>query len=606
VSDQSPYTARPWRQHYDYWVRPHLTYPGRPLSDLLALTAVERPDRQATQFLGAQLTFLDLKQRSDAFAASLAALGIAKGDRVGIMLPNCPQYIIAAFAVLRLGAVVVNINPSYTAREFLTVAADSGARIIVTLDTLAPLILQSRAQTAIEHVIVTSLAEYSAAGGPVPAVDGTLALTNLVHTPTSVRLKSDRTPTTLEPESDSAPAPGPQLNLSPAAGGLPRVHIDAGDLAVLQYTGGTTGTPKGAMLTHGNIWANVVQTESWTNPAYVISGNERYLVVIPYFHIYAFTVCMMVGLRIGALQIIHPKYDPEQVLASIRDFRPTYFPAVPTLFVSLLSHPKVGEYGLDRVRLFNSGGAPCPVEVLEQFERRIGRPLNEGYGLSETSPVTRSTPQLAFRKMGSIGLPLPDTDVKIVDVETGTRELPIGEAGELCISGPQVMKGYWNKPEESADVLRRGGDGRIWFHTGDIARMDEDGYTVIVQRKKDLIIVDGFNVYPSEVEAVLYGHPSVRLAAVIGVPDAYHGEIVKACIAFKPGVSATAEDLIEHCRTSLTEYKVPRQIQIRDTLPMSAVGKILYRILRDEHAASTNTPSLSPDSIRLQGGPHTS
>jgi long-chain acyl-CoA synthetase len=337
------------------------------------------------------------------------------------------------------------------------------------------------------------------------------------------------------------------------------------------------------MLTHGNIWANVVQTENWTNPAYTLTGAERYLVVIPYFHIYAFSVCMMVGLRVGALQIIHPKYDPEQVLASIRDFRPTYFPAVPTVFVSLLNHPKVLEHGLDQVRLFNSGGAPCPVEVMEEFERRIGRPLNEGYGLSETSPVTHSTPQLALRKIGTVGLPFPDTDMKVVDVETGTYELPVGDVGELCIAGPQVMKGYWNKPEESAQVLRTHADGRVWFHTGDIARMDEDGYTSIVQRKKDMIIVDGYNVYPSDVESVLYAHSAVRLAAVIGVPDTYHGEIVKACIALKPGASATANEVIAHCRTSLTEYKVPRLVEIRDTLPMSAVGKILYRVLRDEH-----------------------
>src|SRR5204863_2240686 len=291
------------------------------------------------------------------------------GDRVGIMLPNCPQYIIAAFAVLRLGAIVVNVNPSYTAPEFVTIAADSAMRAVITLDALAPLVLGSRARTAVEQVIVTPLAEYAAGGAAAPRVDGALAFTDL-----------------LEHESPS----------------LVRPAIGPDDLAVLQYTGGTTGTPKGAMLTHRNIWANVVQTESWTNPSYVVNGSERYLVVIPYFHIYAFSVCMMVGLRIGALQIIHPKYDPEQVLASIRDFTPTYFPAVPTVFVSLLNHPRVAEYGLDRVRLFNSGGAPCPVEVLEEFERRIGRPLNEGYGLSETSPVTHSTPQLAFRKIGSI------------------------------------------------------------------------------------------------------------------------------------------------------------------------------------------------------------
>jgi long-chain acyl-CoA synthetase len=357
-------------------------------------------------------------------------------------------------------------------------------------------------------------------------------------------------------------------------------------LAVLQYTGGTTGTPKGAMLTHANIFANVVQTEAWMNRTFV-RGEGRYLVVIPYFHIYAFSVCLMMGVWTGALQIILPKYDIEQVLTAIRDFRPTYFPAVPTVFVSLLNHPRVADYGLDHVRTFNSGGAPCPVEVIGEWERRIGRPLNEGYGLSETSPVTHSTPQLARRKPGTIGLPVPDTDMKVVDVETGTRELPFGEAGELCIAGPQVMRGYWNRPEESALALRADAEGRVWFHTGDIARIDADGFTSIVQRKKDMMIVDGFNVYPSEVEAVLYAHPAVRLAAAIGVPDAYHGEVVKACIAFKPGSSATVDELIAHCRVSLAEYKVPRLIDIRETLPMSAVGKILYRILRDEHAASS-------------------
>ena len=550
----SPYAARPWRRHYDYWVRSNLSYPGRSLSEILNIAAVERPDRPATQFLGAQLTFLELKQRADALAAALAGFGIVKGDRVGILLPNCPQYIFSAFAVLRLGAIVVNINPSYTAREVLTVAADSGVRIVITLDVLAPLVQAVRKQTSIERLIVTSLAEYSATGAGAPHVDDAVTLADLL-----------------------APA---------APGDLPRVAIDPQDVAVLQYTGGTTGTPKGAMLTHRNIWANVVQTESWTNPAYVLNGNERYLVVIPYFHIYAFSVCMMVGLRVGALQIIHPKYEPEAVLASIRDFRPTYFPAVPTVFVSLLNHPKVGDYGLEHVRLYNSGGAPCPVEVLEEFERKIGRPLGEGYGLSETSPVTHSTAQLAFRKLGTIGLPFPDTDQKIVDVETGTVEVPVGAIGELCICGPQVMKGYWNKPEETANVLRIDADGRTWFHTGDVARMDEDGYTSIVQRKKDMIIVDGFNVYPSDVESVLYAHPAVRLAAVIGVPDAYHGEVVKACIALKPGTAATSDEIIAYCREGLTEYKVPRLVDIRETLPMSAVGKILYRVLRDEHAGT--------------------
>jgi long-chain acyl-CoA synthetase len=554
MSAPSPYAARPWEQHYDYWVRPRMTYPDRPLGDILSITAVQRPDKVATHFLGAELTFLDLKRRSDALAASLAGMGIGKGDRVAIMLPNCPQYLIAAFGILRLGAVIVNVNPSYTEREFLVIAGDSTPRVLITLDALTPMVQKVRTQTTIEQIIVTSLAEYSAAAAPPPRIASTLALADLVS-------DTRRTPVRLP-------------------------TLTADDLAVLQYTGGTTGTPKGAMLTHGNIFANVVQTIAWTNPMYLYGGEERYLVVIPYFHIYAFSVCMMMGLWIGALQIIHPKYEPDAVLASIKRFRPTYFPAVPTVFVSLLNHPKVLEHGLDQVRQFNSGGAPCPVEVLEQWERTIGRPLYEGYGLSETSPVTHTTPQLARRRMGSIGLPVPDTDMKIVDVEHGTREMPLGEAGEICIAGPQVMKGYWNKPEESAGVLRADATGRIWFHTGDIGTMDADGFANIVQRKKDMIIVDGFNVYPSEVEAVLYSHPAVRLAAVIGVPDTYHGETVKACIAFKPGTTATADEIIAFCRGSLTDYKVPRAIEVRETLPMSAVGKILYRVLRDEHASA--------------------
>jgi long-chain acyl-CoA synthetase len=291
---------------------------------------------------------------------------------------------------------------------------------------------------------------------------------------------------------------------------------------------------------------------------------------------------MMKGLWVGAMQILLPKYDVEQVLAAIKEYRPTYFPAVPTVFVSLLNHPRVKEFGLENVKFFNSGGAPCPVEVIEQWERTIGRTLNEGYGLSETSPVTHSTPQLAIRKPGTIGIPVPDTDIKIVDLESGTSELPAGEAGELCVAGPQVMKGYWQRLDETEGALRTHPDGRTWFHTGDVARMDDDGFCSIVQRKKDMIIVDGFNVYPSEVETVLYMHPEVRLAAVIGMPDSYHGEVVKACVVLKDGASATPADLAAFCKSELAPYKVPRLVELRNDLPMSAVGKILYRVLREE------------------------
>ena len=512
----SPYASRPWLAHHDPWVPPHLNYPSRPLYDILATAASRVPERPATAFLGATLTYGELKQRTDRLAAGLCRLGVRKGDRVAIMLPTCPQSIISAFAILRLGAVVVSINPSYTAREVRTIAADAGVRALITLDTLAELARGLRPAVALEHVIVTTLAEY-AGGDGATAPAGTRALTDLIkHAGTS---------------------------------DLPVVPFDPDDLAVLQYTSGSSGVPKGVMLTHANIFANVFQTEAFmygSPPA-----DERYLIVIPYFHIYAFTVGMMRGTWIGALQILLPRFEAGTMLAAIRDFTPTYVPAVPAVYVSLLSHPRVRDSGLARVRMFNTGGAPCPVDLMAEWERVTTRPLNQGYGLSETSPVTHSTPQRARRRPGTVGLPLPGTDVRIVDVETGTRELPLGDAGELCIAGPQVMKGYWNRPEETSRVLRRDGEGRTWFHTGDVARMDADGFTTIVRRKTDLIIVNGFNVYPAEVEAVLCAHPAVRLAVVTGVPDADHGEVVRALIALNEGRSATREEILAHCRQSL-------------------------------------------------------
>ena len=545
----SPYAARPWLDHYDYWVPPHMNYPRRPLHEILRITAVETPDRPATAFLGAHLTFSQIKALSDTFAHALGTLGIRQGDRVGIMLPNCPQYVIAAFAILRLGATVVNVNPLYTPREVLVVAKDSGMRAVLTLDVLAPVTLAVREQTSIENIIITSAAEYSAAATPTPEVDGTRRLSDLL-----------------------AGAGEPDL---------PVVQIDPEDVAVLQYTGGTTGVPKGAMLTHYNIFANVVQAQRWSHSE-LRRGADTYLLVIPYFHIYGFTVGLIAGVWSGVQQVLIPKYDIDAVLTAIRDYRPTYFPAVPTIYISLLNHPRAKEYGIDKIQLFNSGSAPLPVEVIEQFERLTGGTLNEGYGLSEASPVTHTTPKLSRRKPGSIGLPLPDTDIKIVDLETGTRDVPPGEAGELCIAGPQVMKGYWNRPDETAIALRTDDAGRTWLYTGDVARMDEDGYFYIVQRKKDMVIVSGFNVYPSEVESVLYTHPAVMEAGVIGIPDAYRGETVKACVVLKQGATATPEELIAHCQQNLAEFKVPSRVEIRESLPKTAIGKILHRVLREE------------------------
>jgi long-chain acyl-CoA synthetase len=541
---------RPWLAHYDYWVPAHTNYPRRSLYEILRRAAAERPDLPATTFLGADLTFGEIKEQADRLATSLASRGIVKGDRIGIMLPNCPQYVIAVFAILRLGAIVVNVNPAYTPPEVAFILGDSGVRLLLTLDVLVPSVAALRAGTALETIVITGLGEYSPAATAPAEAPGVVRLAVLI-------------------------AEGTVID-------LPRVPIDADrDVAVLQYTGGTTGVPKAAMLTHRNIFANTIQTELWHHRS-VQRGQDRFLLVIPYFHIYGLTVGLMRGVWQGARQIQIPKYDVEVVLAALRDYQPTYFPAVPTIYVSLLNHPRLREFNLDRVCTYNSGSAPLPVDVLEKFERVVNVTLNEGYGLSEASPVTHSTAHLARRKPGSIGLPMPDTDVKIVDLQTGMRELPIGEEGELCISGPQVMKGYWHRPDETAIALRTDADGVVWLHTGDVARLDEDGYAYIVQRKKDMIIVDGFNVYPSEVEAALHTHGAVMEAAAFGVPHVYHGEVIKAVVVLKPGQTATADELRAHCAGRLAEFKRPRAVEIRASLPKSTVGKVLYTALRAE------------------------
>nr|MDQ3012073.1 long-chain fatty acid--CoA ligase [Acidobacteriota bacterium] len=401
---------------------------------------------------------------------------------------------------------------------------------------------------AIETIITTSLAEYSAKPETAPpAPDGTLSFTKLIREATEIA--------------------------------LPRVTINAEeDVAVLQYTGGTTGVPKGAMLTHFNLYSNVVQSYVWGREL-TQRGDERYLMIIPYFHIYGQTVGLLLGTWNGAMQIPVPKFHPDALIEAIKQYKPTFFPGAPTLYISMLNHPEIKTCGLDYIRRFNSGSAPLPIEVIEQFEQMSGAMLYEGYGLTEASPTTHSTPTLARRKAGSIGLTYPSTDIKIVDLETGTTEVPLGQEGELCIRGPQVMKGYWNKPEETAIALRDG-----WLYTGDVSRMDEDGYFYIVQRKKDMIIVSGFNVYPNEIEDVLFTHPEVLEAVVIGVPDQYRGEAVKAFIVLKPNASATAEELIEFCKIGLAKYKVPSVIKIVEGLPKSAVGKILRRELREMEA----------------------
>ena len=547
MATDSVYAAKPWLKHYDFWVPAELNLPRQPLYQILQIASSSFRDKPATAFLGAFLTFGEVKSQVDRLATALGKLGVKKGDRVGIMLPNCPQYLISFFAIVRLGAIVTNINPIYTPREVQMVANDSGIKAIVVLDLMTPVVLGVKANTAIENVIVTSVQEYSAKPETAPsAPEGTLSFAGLIKD-TEVAL--------------------PRVSITPEE-----------DVAVLQYTGGTTGVPKGAMLTHFNLYANVIQSSVWGREL-TQRGDERYLMVIPYFHIYGQTVGLLLGTWSGAMQIPVPKFDPDALIQAIKTYKPTFFPGVPTLYISMLNHPEIKTCGLEYVRRFNSGSAPLPVEVIEQFEQLSGAMLYEGYGLTETSPTTHSTPTLARRKPGSIGLTYPSTDAKIVDLETGLEEVPLGAEGELCIRGPQVMKGYWNRPDETSIALRDG-----WLYTGDVARMDEDGYFYIVQRKKDMIIVSGFNVYPNEVEDVLFTHPAVQEAAVIGVPDKYRGESVKAFIVLKPGASATVEELSEFCKTNLAKFKVPSVIEIVPGLPKSAVGKVLRRELREMEA----------------------
>jgi long-chain acyl-CoA synthetase len=539
----SPYLAKPWLKHYDFWVPPVLNYPRRPVYYMLQIAASQYTDRPAFHFFGNELSFWEIKQRVDRLATALHRLGIRKGDRVGILLQNCPQYSISFFAILRLGAIVTNINPAYTAHEIGRVAADSGMRAVITQDTLVDPVQSIQRQSKIEFVIATHVYEYSTDPQTPQVRPNVLPFAELI-----------------------AQVDVPEL---------PDADIDPEhDVAVLQYTGGTTGTPKGAMLTHFNLFANVIQISvlgQYFNPR----GEGKILFVLPYFHVYGLVVGQLLSFWQGWMQIPIPKYDVNLIIDSIRRHRPTYLPGVPTMFISLLNHPDIRNCGLEYVRSFNSGAAPLPLEVLAKFERLSGGILREGYGLTEATCSCTSSPMLGPRKPGSIGVPSPGTEFRLVDLETGENDVPAGEEGEVCVRGPQVMKGYWNQPEETARAIRDG-----WLYTGDIARMDEDGYFYIVQRKKDMINVGGFKVFPNEVEEVLFTHPAVVEAAAIGIPHSYRGEVVKAFVVLKPGANASAEALIEHCRDKLAKFKLPAEVEFVESLPKSAVGKVLRRELR--------------------------
>lgn len=548
---------RPWIAHYPPEVKPNLEYPRVPLTHFLEKSAKDFPQNPALDFMGKRITYAQLLQSSYQFANALKKLGVQKGDRVSIMLPNVPQAVIAYYGALFAGAIVVQTNPMYTERELTHQLVDSGAETIVTLDLLYNRVMNVKPATSLKNVIVTRIPDYLPVikkwlyplvqrKQPKPPV---INYGNGVFSFLSLLAESPSTPVT--PEID------PER-----------------DLALLQYTGGTTGVAKGVMLTHKNLVANAVQCQAVLYKMQY--GKERVLGALPFFHVYGMTTVMNLGIQLAAEIVLIPRFDVDLILKTIHKTKPTMFPGAPTMYIALINHPDIKKYDLSSIEACVSGSAPLPLEVQQRFEELTGGRLVEGYGLTESSPVTHSNPIWGNRINGSIGLPWPDTDSKIVDLATG-EDLPQGEIGELAVRGPQVMLGYWNRPEDTAATIRDG-----WLLTGDVAYMDENGYFYIVDRKKDMIIAGGFNIYPREVEEVLFEHPAIMEAAVVGVPDPYRGETVKAFVVLKKGQQVTEQELDAFCRSKLAAFKVPRIYEFRDELPKTTVGKVLRRQLLEE------------------------
>jgi long-chain acyl-CoA synthetase len=546
-----------------------LTFPRETLPTMLEESAKTFSKQTALIYFGMKMNYAQLLEQVHRCAAGLQALGLKKGERVALMMPNCPQFIIAYFGALKAGAIVTATSSMYTRREAAHQWHDAGVSMLMVDQQFYPIAKSAIPDVPeLEKLIVTQSREY------YPKNFARLQR-NLRSGRGQLKRKSPNSTTGIESLS--------WLELLSFRSKPTPVLQKPGDIACLQYTGGTTGTSKGAMLTHGNLVTNACQTRHWLSTG---QRSDVMVAALPLFHIYAMTCIMICSLLAGGTIIILPRFELRAVLNVIRKYRPTIFHGVPTMYVGFNNAPRVKNYGFKSLRVCMSGGAGLPIEVKEQFEKLSGGRLVEGYGLTEASPVTHVNPPDGLSKSGSIGLPIPATESRIVDVEEGTRELPLGEVGELILRGPQVMKGYWNKPKETADVLRNG-----WLYTGDIARKDEDGYYYIVDRKKDLIIAGGFNIYPREVEEVLFENPAIQEAAVVGIPDPYRGETVKAFVVLKQGMSANADEIIAWCRQRLASYKVPRQIEFRDSLPKSGVGKYLRRQLRLESINASSDPN---------------
>ena len=563
---------QPWFTNYEPRVPRTLEYPAVTLASFLTESARKYPYNTATNFVlsyllggrytvGGQLTYRRLNELVDRFANALHQLGVRKGDRLALMLPNSPQFVIAFFAAMKLGAIVVNNNPTYTARELKHQLEDSGAETIVILNLFWPRLREVQAETAIKRVIVTHV--FDTLGFP----------SNLL-----VKTKQRKDATWVEVPAE------PNLFffkdlIDKYSPNLPQVTVSPDDTALFQYTGGTTGLPKAAMLSHRNLVCNTLQIASWLTTAQ--PGAEKMMAAIPFFHVYGMTVAMLFALYVGAEIVIVPNPRPiDNVMNIIQKERATLFPGVPAMYIGVVNHPRVAEYDLKSVKACISGSAPLPMEIQEKFGQITGGRLVEGFGMTEASPVSHCNPVFGLRKNGSVGIPLPDTEAKLIDLETG-EALPIGGAkeGELCVRGPQVMQGYWHQPEETKGTIDEDG----WLHTGDICKADEDGYFYVVDRIKDMIIASGYKVLPRDVEEVLFMHPQVLEAVVVGIRHPTRGDdTVKAYVVPKEDQQPSADEIKQFCKQHLSPYKVPREIEFRTELPKTMVGKVLRRVLIEE------------------------
>ncbi|MCJ7435765.1 MAG: long-chain fatty acid--CoA ligase [Anaerolineales bacterium] len=558
---------KPWLVHYDKGVPHTIEYPKVPLFYFLEEAARKYPDRACTIFKGAVISYREMNALTDHMAAALVEMGVKKGNRVGLFMPNTPQFMVAYFGILKAGGVVVAINPTYPVDEIIMPVNDANIEIIFTLSRFYDRLKAARERSKLKRIIVTNIKE------ALPPI------TRLLFTLVKEKKEGDRVDALADGDvwmkdllAKHANSPKPNMEVSPD------------DTALFQYSGGTTGISKGAVAMHRNVVANTLQIKSWMTG--LEEGKEVVLMGIPLFHVYGMVAGMSFGMVIGASLVMVPNArDLKDVLHNISKYKASVFPGVPLLYNGINNHPdvKAGKYNLSSIKACISGSAPLMRETKEQFEKLTGGKVFEGYGLSEAPTATHCNPLNGVNKTGSIGMPFPDVEAKIINLDDGETEMQTGEIGEIIIHGPQVMKGYHNMPTETANTLRQMKDGKAWLFTGDIASMDEDGYFYIVDRKKELIKPGGFQVWPREVEDVLSAYPKVLEVGVAGIPDPYRGETVKAWIVVKPGETLTVEELKAFCKEHLAPYKIPTHYEFRSELPKTTVGKILRRELVRQH-----------------------